>query len=74
MNRKQVESLHIGQTIYHTYNKNADGSPQRWRVNGKLKTWKTQPDRFQLPLKYGLKSGDYLTQDNMMDFRIMEEF
>ena len=74
MTRKQMEELKIGQTIYHNYNKNSDGSPQRWRVNGKLKTWKTEPNRFRLPIKYGLRTCEYLTQFNIINFRINEEF
>jgi hypothetical protein len=29
-----------------------------WRVNGACKTWKTRPDEFSLPIKYGYK-GPY---------------
>lgn len=31
-----------------------------WRRNGKTKTWKRQPTRFQIPVKYGLYRYGYL--------------
>lgn len=59
--KEQAMELHLGQTLYHTDNRNSDGSPQRWRVNGQCKTWKTRPAEFQVPLKHGLRTYDYLT-------------
>lgn len=38
--------------------------PINWRANGKCKVWKRQPDRFQLPIKHGLYSYGYITNDN----------
>jgi hypothetical protein len=35
--------------------------PVRWRRNGKTKTWKTRPGEFQIPIKHGLRSYDYIT-------------
>ena len=26
----------------------------KWRVNGKMRTWKKSPERFELPVKFGL--------------------
>lgn len=40
------------------------------RVNGKCKTWKTRPNEFQLPVKYGLKECFYITQDNAGDWNL----
>ncbi len=53
-----------GQIFHHITEKNADKTPVRCRVNGKCKTWKTRPTEFQLPVKYGLKTCFYLSQDN----------
>lgn len=38
--------LHNGDELHHTVNKNADGTPQRWRVNGKPADieWKEEVD------------------------------
>lgn len=46
--------------------------PARWRANGKCKTWKRNPERFQLPIKYGLYSYGYITEENAHLF-IVEE-
>jgi hypothetical protein len=35
-----------------------------WRRNGKTHTWKRSPDRFQVPIKFGMYSTDYLTEAN----------
>jgi len=51
-------------TLYHTKLRNADGTPVRCRVNGKCKTWKTRPEEFQLPVKYGLRGCFYITPGN----------
>jgi hypothetical protein len=32
----EAKNLRVGDILYHTENKNKDGSPQRWRVNGVL--------------------------------------
>ena len=35
---------------------------KRWRVNGKVQTWKRSPERVRVPLKHGLYAYDYLTE------------
>jgi hypothetical protein len=35
-----------------------------WRVNGKVKTWKRDPNRFQVPIKHSRYVYGYLTNDN----------
>jgi len=59
--REQVNGLKHGDILNHTFNRNADGTPTRWRVNGQVKTWKTRPTDYQVPLKHGLFSYGYLT-------------
>lgn len=61
----QAKKLRHGQELYHLKNRNADGTAQRWRVNGKVKTWKTQPWRVQVPIKHELYSFDYLTENDL---------
>ena len=61
----QDKDLKHGDILYHTINKNADDTPQRWRVNGKVKLWKRSPNRIQIPLKHGLYSYDYLTENDL---------
>jgi hypothetical protein len=35
--------------------------PIRWRRNGKTQTWKTRPTEFKIPVKYGFRTYDYIT-------------
>ena len=47
--------------------------PECWRVNGKVKTWKTRSTHFRVPLKYGLYDYGYLDQDNAHYFHLESE-
>lgn len=40
------------------------GTGRRWRVNGKVKLWKRSPERFQIPVKHGLYSFNYVNEHN----------
>ena len=42
---EQAKALKRGDTLYHVTNRNADGSPQRWKVNGMVRTWVRSPGR-----------------------------
>jgi hypothetical protein len=44
-----------------------------WRRNGETKLWKTRPQDFRVPIKYGLRRGWYLTPDNARDFHTAED-
>ena len=43
------------------------------RANGQCKTWKRDPERFQLPIKYGLYEYSYITNENAADFHVEED-
>ena len=60
---EQAKNLKYGQVLHHTEYKNADGTPQRWRVNGKPKTWKTRPGEVHVPIKCGMYSYGYITEE-----------
>lgn len=45
----------------------------RWRSNGACKTWVTRPDEFRLPIKFGLRSYDYITERNASMFHRAED-
>ena len=64
MTYSQVRSLIYNQTIFHVSEKNADGSPLRARVSGKLQVWK-RSGKWRLPLKHGLYTNFALTPENM---------
>ena len=40
------------------------------RVNGKCKTWKTRPNEFSLPVKYGLRDCFYIDQNTAKDYKM----
>lgn len=63
-----AKQLCHGEILHHVSNKNADGTPQRWRVNGKPKTWKRSLDRVHVPLKHGMYDFGYLTEGNLAAF------
>lgn len=56
----QLENLILlgDREFYHRVNRNADGTPQRWRINGALKRWKKDRTRMRLPIKHGLYAYD----------------
>ena len=62
---EQAKNLKYGQILHHAINENADGTPQRWRVNGKPKTWKTRPNEVKVPVKHGLYNYDYITENDL---------
>lgn len=45
-------------------------APVAWRANGACKTWKRDATRFSLPIKHGLYSYWYITQDNAHLFEL----
>jgi len=61
-----------GNTLYHTTLRNVDGTPQRWKVNGEIKLWKTRPYDFSVPIKHGLRDFSYLTHVNAYEFYLSE--
>lgn len=62
---KQAKNLKHGDTLYHLINNNSDGTPQRWRVNGKVQTWKKDESKVKVPVKHGLRNCDYLDETTL---------
>jgi len=62
---EQAKSLKRGDIIHSNYHKNSDGTCMRWRVNGRVKLWKRNADKVQVPIKYGLRDYDYLHEGNL---------
>ena len=67
MRLSEAKKLEYGMHVCHKQYRNADGTPQRFKVNGRPKTWKTRPDAVQVPLKRGLYEYLYMTQDDTID-------
>jgi hypothetical protein len=55
--------------FYHKTLKNADKKTAlKARRNGKTQTWKTRPNDFKIPVKYGLYDYFYIDQNNCKDW------
>ena len=72
MTRDQAISLPLNTTLHHISQLNRDGTPLRCRVSGRCTTWKTRPDDFRLPVKYGLKTSFYITPSNADQWTLPE--
>lgn len=59
--KEQAMSLQHGAVLYSTVMKGSDKRPVRVRVNGRCLTWKTRPEEFKLPVKYGMRDCFYVT-------------
>jgi hypothetical protein len=66
-------AAHYRQEFHHKTLRNSDKTPVRCRVNGKCRTWKTRPDEFELPVKYGLKECFYINQRNADEWALSAE-
>ncbi len=63
-----ILSASHGQTLYHKTLRNRDGTALRARVNGWLRTWRSRPDYYELPMKHGLKTCFYITPKNVNEW------
>ena len=52
---EQAKNLKIGDILI-------DRRGKKYKVNGKVKTWKRSPDRVRVPLKHGLYTYDYIDE------------
>ncbi len=64
----RLNNIEASQIFWSRHLTNADGTPLRVRRSGQLKTWKTRPGQYRLPVKYGLKTGAYITEANASDW------
>ena len=64
------DNVGANRELWHRTARNADGSPVRCRANGKVKLWKTRPNEFRLPVKYGLRECFYLTHRNAAEWTV----
>ncbi len=66
----QVEShFHYGECVRTIGPRGGETLKQEnWRRSGMTKTWKTRPDEFSVPIKYGLYNSSYLTHSNASEF------
>lgn len=56
----RAKTLHRGDIVYEKDRYNADNTPRRWKVNGKVKRWKGDSNRISIPVKHGLYNYGYI--------------
>ena len=56
----------------HLTNKDKNKTPLKVRRTGKTQTWKTRPDEFKIPVKYGLYESTYITHNNAHEWQIAD--
>ena len=61
-------SAHYNQEFYSRLERTRTGFPLRVRVSGKCKTWRSRPNEFRLPVKFGLNQSLYITHDNAGEY------
>lgn len=49
----------------HLWFRALDGSARQCKVNGKVRTWKRDPNRIEVPVKYGLYEYGTFTADDL---------
>jgi hypothetical protein len=67
---EEAKNLKPGTVVYHRTARNSDHTPQKWRVNGQVQTWKTRPECVSVPLKRGLYTCMHLTEKNLYYFSL----
>ena len=55
--KAQAMAAKNGDIFLHMTQRNADGTPVRCRVTGRVQTWRTRPNDFRLPVKHGLRDS-----------------
>ena len=61
----RAKKLEYGDIVYQKGEFNSDGTVKRWKVTGKVKTWKRDKNRIKIPIRYGLYVNDYITEDTI---------
>jgi hypothetical protein len=61
----EAKRLRVGQALYHRYNRNADGTAQKWRVNAKVRTWERDPSKVKISVKSGTYLYDTITENEL---------
>lgn len=70
---ERAKRLSYKDTLYYKHGNNADGSPGRYRVNGKPQTWKRSPERVRVPVKRGLYETGQVYEYQLNDFWVKKE-
>jgi hypothetical protein len=73
LTKEQAVTLPVGAVLFNTSKIGKDKRPVRVRVNGRCQTWKKVPDRWSLPVKYGLHNCFYVTPDSAEHWTVDEQ-
>lgn len=66
-----AKTLSYRTELQHKMLRDSRGKPIRCRVNGAIKTWKTRPSEWLLPVKHGLKRCFYISPDNASEWALL---
>lgn len=76
MSPEDAKTLHYREEVHVV----GDGWPacssprsNTWRVNGAVQTWKRDPSRLRVPIKFGLRGYDAITEHNAHMFHRASE-
>lgn len=67
-----AKALRYYDRLYHRTARNADGSALRVRLNGRVRTWKRDAARIEIPVKYGLYGYHTLTARDLSDWSTVD--
>ena len=83
ISKEQAINLHHGQTLHYTgfHDCSIHVGPRggtkenvtRVRISGKVKTWKTRPARFEVPVKYGMYESSSMDEANAGQFHLPKD-
>ena len=63
----EAKDIRVGDILFHKEYKNADGTPQRWKVTS-VKNWKRNPLRIQIGLKRGIYQFEKIDESYLDEF------
>jgi hypothetical protein len=69
---EEAKALKTGDWIYSRFDFDSRGNPRRFKVNGMPKTWKRDPSRVRVPLKYGMYEFGYITEDTLNNYTLTD--
>lgn len=69
----EAKALSKGTTLYSRLYANADDSPARYKVSGAPKTWKRQPNRVEIPVKWGIYGYGYVDEHDLENLSLTLE-
>lgn len=73
LTKQQAMNLRHGDILHHVKLRGSDQKPLRVRVSGMCQTWKTRPQEWRLPVKYGLYVNGTVTHLNACLWRLPSE-